>query len=212
VRIVGVAGALVFAGWAHSAAVEPVLDTRSLDDAVATGQARIESQRATFHAPYRRVVGVPPVDSVDVVTPFRRIVLAAERQARAGGRLFSHRQAYEVLEREGNGLDLVVELTFHPHHTMVGVPDYEIVLATAGGETLPDGIDRQPRHGQSVDGQPRASREVPDRRRAWSLPLTGAIVTARFEAAVAREPGMVMVIREAGAVLVEVPMDFSGLR
>ena len=56
--------------------VELSLD--ALSEATAIGQTGIESRRADFHRPYRLVISQPPLDYIDVVTPFRRVVLAAD--------------------------------------------------------------------------------------------------------------------------------------
>src|SRR5512139_2926467 len=59
-------------------AFELTLDTRALDDAIRIGLSRLESDRTTFHQPYRIEVGRAPVDWIDIITPFRRVVLEAE--------------------------------------------------------------------------------------------------------------------------------------
>jgi hypothetical protein len=65
-------------GGSAFARYQPALDARALADAIAIGQTRVESQRARFHQPYRIPVNRPPVDYIEVVTPFRRVALAAE--------------------------------------------------------------------------------------------------------------------------------------
>ena len=65
-------------------AYQPTFDLQAVNDAIAIGQSRVESVRLRFHEPYRIRVAQPPVDYVDVVTPFRRVVLAAEERARVG--------------------------------------------------------------------------------------------------------------------------------
>jgi hypothetical protein len=204
------AGALVLLGWTNTAAVQPALDTRALDEAIWMGQSRIEQQRARFHAPYRVHAGQPPADYLDVVTPFRRVVLAAESRARAGERLFGHRQALEVLEPYPDRLDLVVELTFHPHHTLVGVPAYDVVLMSGGRDVQPREVERLPRYGPRIDG-PR----LPDAPAApgHALPLTGATVTASFDMGMLDVEGSATALLvDSGAVIARVAIDFGALR
>jgi len=129
-------------------AVQPTLDRRALEEAVYVGQSRIEIERTRFHGPYRISVASPPVDWIDVVTPFHRVELAAEQAARAGRRMFGQREALAVLAAAPDQLDLLVEMTFHPLNTFVGIPSYEVVIAKAGGDRLAARrIDRYPRFG-----------------------------------------------------------------
>ena len=63
-----------------------------------TSASRVSSrERTQFHAPYRVRVTQPPVDWIDVITPFHRVELAAETNARSGGRIFGQREAIEAL-------------------------------------------------------------------------------------------------------------------
>ena len=94
-RLIGMAGLLLV--QVGAAAMQATLDPRAVSDAVALGQSRGERERARFHMPYRLVVSRAPVDFVEVVTPFRRIVLEAEARAQTGDRAFGQRQAIELL-------------------------------------------------------------------------------------------------------------------
>ena len=69
--------ALLLAGTAVSG-LETAITPRLIDEALALGQSRIESVRARFHQPYRLQVGRLPFDYIDVVTPFRRVVLITQ--------------------------------------------------------------------------------------------------------------------------------------
>src|SRR5688500_7026106 len=133
--------------------VQISLDARAIGEAIAIGQSRIERDRIRFHAPYRLVVNRPPIDYVDVVSPFRRIVVAAEARARIGDRTFGQRQAFEMLAAAPAEIELYVELTFHPLNTFVGVPDYTVVLAESGTAPVqPRVVERVPRHDPRVEG------------------------------------------------------------
>jgi len=57
-------------------AYERTPDLRAIDEALALGQSRDEAVRRRFHQPYRISIGRPPVDYIDLVTPFRRVELA----------------------------------------------------------------------------------------------------------------------------------------
>src|SRR6185503_18987767 len=111
------------------------LDRRAIADAIAIGQSRIEVQRARFHQAYRIRVDRPPVDFIEVVTPFRRVVLGAEASAQAGTRVFGERDALAALA-DGNLLELIVDMTFHPLNTFQTIPSYDVALASTGAATI----------------------------------------------------------------------------
>ena len=62
------------------------------------------------------------MDYLEIVTPFRRIVLAAQARAGAGDRRFGQREALEIEAAAPGQIDLYAELTFHPLNTFVLVP------------------------------------------------------------------------------------------
>ena len=64
-------------------AFEQNLDPQALAEAIELGQSRIDDMRSRFHAPYHIDVMQPPVDYIEVVTPFRRIAVDAEAHTRA---------------------------------------------------------------------------------------------------------------------------------
>src|SRR3954471_6121827 len=74
--------AFVAAASAALAAFEPSFDPRSLAEAIQIGQSSVDDVRSRFNAAYHVTVGKAPVDLVEIVTPFRRIVLDAESHAR----------------------------------------------------------------------------------------------------------------------------------
>jgi hypothetical protein len=205
--------ALVLLGLVHVPAVELAPDARALDEAIALGQSRIDADRERFHAAYRVVVGQAPLDIVEVLTPFRRVALAVEARHRTGERLFSHRLAREVLEGREDVVELRVELTFHPHHTFVGVPGYDVLVVRPDGAVVrPKTLDRVPRHGPRVDGPLLPVPAVPDPR-GPALPMTGGTLVAGFDAAALNQPvPPLVVLADGDEVLARVTIDFRTLR
>src|ERR1041384_7448674 len=122
----GLLFAALLAATAAVAAFDQALDPQSLADAIQIGSSRIDDTRSRFHAPYRVEVMQPPVDYIDVVTPFRRIVLDAESRTRAGERLYGQREAIATLGDNPSRVDLVIDLTFHPLNNYQGVPEYTV--------------------------------------------------------------------------------------
>jgi hypothetical protein len=116
-----------------------------------------------------------------VITPFRRLVLASEDRARVGDRFFPQREAFELLAAQDGAIDVVVELTFHPLNTYIGVPDYEIALEDGPRVRLARNPQRLSRFTPRVAGVPvpSAGNGLPN----GSQPLLGGTVIARFERA-----------------------------
>jgi hypothetical protein len=111
-----------------SAAARRTLSLSEVDEAIRIGQTRIAADRARFHAPYRFVVGQLPVDYLDVITPYRRVVIAAEQSAQIGDRSFGQRQALQLLNDADGQFDVVIEITFHPLNAFIGMPSYDVVV------------------------------------------------------------------------------------
>jgi len=128
---------------------EATLDPRVLGEAIAIGQSRPDAGRERLHATYHLNVNHPPIDYVEIVTPFRRVVLDAEARARAGQRLYGQREALAALGDNPTRVDIVVEMTFHPQNTFVGVPAYAVFLRPDDDSPriLPAEIARIPRFG-----------------------------------------------------------------
>jgi hypothetical protein len=139
--------------WAISPhAVQLTLDRRALEEAIYIGQSRIESERTRFHAPYRVRIMRPPIDWIDVITPFHRVELAAENNARRGGRIFSQQEALAVMKDAGAQIDLLIEMSFHPLNTFVAVPLYQVQIVLPGGRRVePKRIERYPRFGPRAE-------------------------------------------------------------
>jgi hypothetical protein len=198
--------------WA-AAAMQMTLDPRAVDEAIAIGQSRIDVQRTRFHAPYRLAVGRAPLDYIEVITPFRRVALAAEARTRVGDRSFGQRQAFELLSTASNQLELWFELTFHPLNTLVGVPAYDIALEpSGGGRILPRTVNRIPRYGARVEGElpfPAPGSALP----GGSQPMLGGIVITEFDGRVLDATGAYdVVVREAGKELARVRLELGRVR
>ncbi len=118
---------------AATVALQPSLDRRGIEQAIVIGQSSIDNERARFHEAYRVPVGVAPLDALEVVTPFRQVVIAAEQNARRRGPLFGQRDALLALGAGPDRVDVVVELTFSPLNVLLGVPDYTVEVREAGG-------------------------------------------------------------------------------
>lgn len=196
------------------------LDHLAIQDALRIANSSLETTHRRFHADYRFPVNTAPVDFVSVVSPFRRLVLTAETEERLGRRMFGQREALAALHPDPDRFEVYVELTFHPHNTFVGVPDYAIELeplSFRGPAVVPDAIDRLPRFGPRVDEPwypfPYPYPMGPKVPSSGAEPLAGGTLVARF-AGEALNPKAVYasVIRDGARVLARARIDLARLR
>jgi hypothetical protein len=196
------------------AAFEQALDPQSLAEAIQIGSSRIDDTRSRFHVPYRGEAAQPPVDYIDVVTPFRRIVLDAEAHTRAGQGLYGQREALATLGDMPWRIDLVVDLTFHPLNNYIRVPDYTVTLLTTAGTAIPPlAIERMPRFGPRLTGTlsyPYGSGgAAPQNGQA----LSGGMVVAQFDGRALDARGTyTILIREGGKDVAKTSVNFGRLR
>jgi hypothetical protein len=197
---------------ASVAAVELTLDRQAVDQALAIGRSRVERDLVRFHLPYRLPVNTPPVDYIDVVTPFRRIVLEAEQRTRAGDRSFGQRQAQAVAAIAPGRIDVLIELTFHPMNAYVGVPGYEVELRPESGSPVrPRTHDRVPRFGPRVDGTPLPAPGGIIAR--GSEPMLGGTVVASFDGQqLSPAADYDVVILESGKVIAKARVALGAMR
>ena len=207
--------AVLVALAAAVSAFEPSLDPRSLSDAIDLGQSRIDDMRSRFHAAYHVDVMQPPVDYIEVVTPFRRIALDAEAHTRAGERLYGQREALATLGDNPSRLDVVVELTFHPLNNYVGVPAFTVVLMPSGGKAVePRTISRVPRFGPRLSGRPLPYPYVTNSvAPQGSQPLLGGSIIATFDGTALDARGTYLtVVRDSGKEVAKATVDLARLR
>jgi hypothetical protein len=188
--------AALLAGAAVSA-FEPTITPRLIDEALSIGQSRIDSVRTRFHQPYRLQVSRPPIDHVDIVTPYRRVVLLTEERTQLGIRGFTRGEATAALGGQSGVVELRVEMTFHPQNAFVGVPDYDVELVTASppSRLVPGTVERIPRFG------------------GGGSPLVGGTIVARFPIARLNGTGAYEgVVSEKGKELGRARVNFAGLK
>ena len=195
------------------------LDPQAVTQAISLGQTAVAGDLRRFHEPYRVNVARAPVDYLEVVTPFRRIVLTAQARAGAGDRRWGQRQALELEASAPRQIDLYAELTFHPLNSLVLVPLYRIWIALPTGELMsPRNTSSMPRYGPRVDGglvpytpTPLPGGPVPGR----SQPMLGATIVGSFDGdaitAVCNRRCDV-VIEEEGKTRIQVPLSLASLK
>lgn len=189
----------------HVAAFDRLLDRRAFEEAIQIGMTRMDATRGRFHAQYRVEVGTAPVDYVELITPFRRVVLAAEARLRAGNHGFGLQDAKDALEPNPDDLTVYVEVTFHPLNTFVGVPEYGVLIEPVGRRdraVLPREIQRVPRYGARVEGYPTPFPNPGVILPHGSQPLTGGTLIARFDGAPLDAQGIYDILVTDGAQII----------
>lgn len=154
--VLALAGAgLIGAPIARAGGVQPEMSFEAIEEALTLGRTALGPGRARLHETYRLTAATAPVDYVEIVTPFRRVVLAAQSAAARGGALFGQREALALLARAPFQMDVYVELTFHPLNTYVGVPAFDVaLLGPAGTRIAPGTLAREPRFVPRFEGLP----------------------------------------------------------
>jgi hypothetical protein len=205
---------LLLLAVASSRAAQRTLALPEIDEAIRVGQTRILADRARFHLPYRIPVNHAPVDYVEVITPYRRVVLAADERAQIGDRSFGQRQALDLLGSAGGQFDFVIEMTFHPLNTYIGIPPYDVLLLHDGVRVTPATLDRLPRFGARVEGFPPAlptpGGRIPT---GFAQPILGGMLTARFMGDAIDPSGVAtLIVTEQGRELARTAIDLGRLR
>ena len=127
------AAALVFVP-AALAAVTDSLSERDVAQALSIANGS-EASRALFHAPYRVVADDPIIEQLEIISEFRRFVLAAEDQLKAGNWMMARggfdakgRTLRDLLRPLEGQLSVRARLRFHPQNNYVTVPAFDILL------------------------------------------------------------------------------------
>jgi hypothetical protein len=212
-RLVAVVVGCIVCGTVSPGAVQLTLDRRAIEEAIYIGQSRIEADRTRFHAPYRVRVAAPPIDWIDVVTPFHRVELAAENNARRGGRMFSQQEAFAVMKDAVNQIDLLIEMSFHPLNTFVAVPLYQVHIVLPGGRRVePKRIERFPRFGPRADSTGPAL-PAPTPQFGGGQPVVGGTMLAPLDGS-AFDPNqrIDVVVLDGKTELAKTPIDLGKMR
>lgn len=181
------------------AAIDLDVTPEDIERALAIARST-DAERARFHAPYIRTLDVPFVETVEVVSEFRRVVLLAEERARKGDRLFGYSvsQTTQALGPWRRRVSIVARMRFHPLNTYVAVPEVDVGLEGVDAGRV--GVLREP-----ILALPSA--QPGDRQ-----PILGALVEGVFEAEAVAEGEHVCIVRLDGQEVARVTLDLGRLR
>jgi len=134
-----------------------------------------EAARVRFHAPYIIELSGPSVEQIEVVTEFRRFVLAAEEQvalgnwmAARGGYDQKGRTLKDILRPTTGQVLVKARIRFHPLNSYVDVPPLDIRVGEPS--LLPLSVVRS------------ANYALPAKEVGRPSPVTGAVIEAAFNA------------------------------
>ncbi len=116
--------------------LETAIGPAAIAEAVRVGLSRESPALERFHAPYRHLLGGPFLQSVEVITEFRRVVLTAERAQRTGG-TWDARSAERALEPFRGLVTIIVQVRFNPQNTYRTTPRLEALIYPHSGGTVP---------------------------------------------------------------------------
>jgi hypothetical protein len=159
--------------------------------------------RARFHESYRIPVKDATVERVEVITEFRRFVMASEEQALKGNWMLARggfdskgRTLRDILQQWRGQVSIRTSLRFHPHNAYSMLPAIDVLIGEPS--FLPLEVSRNPIMNTPPDG-------------SLFAPMTGASVEAFFNAASFHDRVLPVKIVFEGKELVRVPVDFSKL-
>ena len=171
--------------------------TRAL--AVANGS---ESARAAFHSAYVLSVADPVIEHLELITEFRRFVLSAEDQLKAGNWMMARggfdpkgRTLKDVLHPFSGQVSIRARLRFHPQNNYVTLPAFDILLGEP--TLLPINALRAP-HITPATGEP-GSRDV----------INGATIEIFYNAPTVDDRVLPVRILSEGREQTRVSVDFS---
>jgi hypothetical protein len=190
---------LAIAACSPLAALNLQLTTADIDRALVIARGR-DGERARFHAPYIQNLNTAAVQTVEVVSEFRRVVLLAEEHILRGDRGFAYstRMAEDAVRSWKGRVSVVVRLRFHPLNTYVGLPKVEITVDGPNADAALVGVLKEPQYAiTSAPGEQAA--------------LIGAVAEGVFDAALIGQTDRIMTLRLDGKVLSTARLDFRAV-
>ena len=182
-------------------AVTEVMSEMDISYALAIANGS-DASRSTFHAPYMVAIADPLIEQLDVITEFRRFVLSAEDQLKAGNWMMARggfdpkgRTLKDVLRPLAGQVSIRAKLRFHPQNNYVTLPAVDILL---GDPTLlPINAIRTP-HVTPASGEP-GTRDV----------INGATIEMFYNAPTIDDRVLPVRILSEGNEVARVSVDFS---
>jgi hypothetical protein len=200
------AAAILVALWLpRAAAVNSALTRADTQRALRLAGAN-DSARAQFHSSYIRAVKSSGVREIQVLTEFRRTVLAAEDALRRGDWAVAHgaqsltgRSVQDDVKPWHGKVTITADLQLDALHTYVTVPNCEVMM---GGVPVVASLDRRT--------SPNSSLSYSNHGKMTSS-LVGAVYEADFDAAAVGTTSRDVAVMCEGRDVVRTAIDFSRL-
>lgn len=159
-----------------------------------------EAERQRFHAPYIKALNLPFIETAEIVSEFRRVVLIAEERGRKGDRLFGYSvsQAQQAIGPWVRRVGLKARLRFHPQNTYVDVPAVTITLV--GNARAQIGVVNEP------------ILSLPSGQPGDRVPILGALVEGVFDAGAVGDGLREFVVRIDDREVGRVSFDLSAVQ
>src|SRR5918995_1375322 len=108
------------AGRAAVQALDLDVTVQDIDRALSIARST-DGERARFHATYIKKLNTPFIESVEVVSEYRRVVLLTEERIRKGERMFAYSTtlAQQALGPWKTRVSIVARVRFHPQNNYV---------------------------------------------------------------------------------------------
>jgi hypothetical protein len=187
------------------AGVTEVLTDRDISYALAIANGS-EATRGVFHTPYIVRVDEPVIEQLDVITEFRRVVLAAEDQLKSGNWMVARggfdtrgRTLMDVLRPLAGQVPLRARLRFHPQNSYKTLPPFDILL---GDPTL---------LALNTARTPHVEKVVTDTGGSYDV-MTGATIEAFYNAPTIDDRVLPVRMMFEGKALARVSVDFSRIQ
>ena len=180
------------------AAINLALTNADIERALVVARDQ-DRTREKFHAAYIVNVDDPFVQSLEIISEYRRVVLLAEERISKGDRAFSYssRLAGEALAPWRNRIVVRARLRFHPHNAYVDVPKIEMTVDGPNGELALVGVTSEPVYGFADPGK--------------QAPIAGALADGVFEGKLIGQTKRTVTVKMDGKVLLTRQLDFAAV-
>jgi hypothetical protein len=204
--VLPLACALALGALPRLGALDVSLSQQDIERALAIARSP-EAERVRFHSRYRFAVNDATVAQVEVITEFRRVVIAGEDRLLKGDWMFTQgtRAAEAAVRPWHEQLAIVAQLRFSPLNTYVTVPVLDIMV----GDSLSEGIVVP----LAAHTTPQFSLPFPvvGKRGVTTSSLVGAVLETDFPAsAIGQTKRRVSVLME-GKELARTTIDFASI-
>ena len=204
--VLPLACALALGALARLGALDVSLSQQDIERALAIARSP-EAERARFHSRYRFAVNETTVTQVEVITEFRRVVIAGEDRLLKGDWMFTQgtRAAEAAVRPWHEQLAIVAQLRFNPLNTYVTVPKLDIMVGDSLSEEVVTPL--------AAHTTPQFSLPFPvvGKRGVTTSSLVGAVLETDFPAsAIGQTKRRVSVLME-GKELARTTIDFASI-